>query len=464
LPQFTCPACGTVLTVQDQTPASSLRCPLCQEGLRPDRRPRTVVPKVTPLPASATVRAAPSRGTLSGQAEPVKSRIRLLFVLVGCFGLALLLGTAAVVGVGYFLIRAQPEEPVADLVVTREVQRAAPSTPRPREDQSEAPPTSRQPIVQPHLPNATSPQPKEEPLQDPPVKVSVQALETEYRRDLVAADLKYRDKRIELSGVVGKVDKDDQGRYFIGTGSRRLVKTSDGGARVTDLVEAQRRAMVAALNARYLPGVVLSVKSADLKSFTGLDSTKAFTIRGRCKGSQKDVSTIPDLYVIVEDCAFVGVTPVQPQPSAPTRFSMTDVKESLEWLVAESAGVRNPTHNAIVDKQNRDALQRKLGDLKGKRIDWVVPVFRVEFGDVVFQSILGTQAGQLSLQAIEANSAGQRGISRLPEGSFRHSGGEWVGKLRRGSPVKLSGLIEGVRYRGASFVIDIKDYVLSPAD
>jgi hypothetical protein len=69
----------------------------------------------------------------------------------------------------------------------------------------------------------------------------------------------------------------------------------------------------AALNAKYVPGIILYINSADLKNFTGLDGKKLFTIRGRCKGSQKDSRTIPDRYIIVEECAFVEMAPVKPR-------------------------------------------------------------------------------------------------------------------------------------------------------
>jgi hypothetical protein len=140
----------------------------------------------------------------------------------------------------------------------------------------------------------------------PEVKTSVNDLYTGYGKDLAAADLKFQNKQLELSGVTGKVEKDDQGRYFIGACVSRVVKSGDGKARVMSIDQVQRRVYEAALNAKYVPGVMLYLKPDDLNQFTGLDGNKAITVRGRCKGSRTDPSTIPDYVVIIEDCTLVG--------------------------------------------------------------------------------------------------------------------------------------------------------------
>ncbi|OAI41426.1 hypothetical protein AYO40_03180 [Planctomycetaceae bacterium SCGC AG-212-D15] len=85
----------------------------------------------------------------------------------------------------------------------------------------------------------------------PVVMVGSQALFAAYGKDIVAADQKYTGNAVEISDVVGKVEKDDAGRYYLVAAEKaRLVKGKD------------EQAMEVALNAKYLPGVMLYI---DLK-------------------------------------------------------------------------------------------------------------------------------------------------------------------------------------------------------
>jgi hypothetical protein len=92
---------------------------------------------------------------------------------------------------------------------------------------------------------------------EPAVEVSAIDLFRDYEKDVVAADLKYLNRPLRLLAVSGKIEKDEQGRYFIGACQSRLVKTPERGARFMSSEEAAHRMYQDALNARYVHGLLL---------------------------------------------------------------------------------------------------------------------------------------------------------------------------------------------------------------
>lgn len=352
LNSWRCLKCGRVFTcaVADE-PAPTIRPHLAIPLSRSDCVEEARAAEAKP-PARTEVAGEPSVLSISRSEETANSaRSKTpLFITVGlCLGLVLLFATA--LGIGYILIGKKLEQP-------------------------------------PHPPTAAAinPQSSNRPSQEVPVKVRVRVLETAYRTDQVAADLKYLDKTIELTEVDGKVDRDEQGRYFIGTGSRRLVKTRNNAPQMRSIAGAHQAMQQAILNAEYVPGVILYIKSADLKNFTGLDGTKPFTIRGQCKGSQKDAGTIPDRYIIVENCIFVEVTPVQARSVSPPEVTRVQRQPTPPPRLAvprpappKAARVQSPSGSMRPKKEESSPLN--IDPNFGEAIPAVIVIRRKEISD-----------------------------------------------------------------------------------
>jgi hypothetical protein len=115
------------------------------------------------------------------------------------------------------------------------------------------------------------------------VKATADALFLAYRADRAAADQKYTDRVVEVSGMTGKVQKEG-GRYIIGAVRARVDKRTKES----------------------LPRFFLYVHKDDVKGFAGLDGNRPYTIRGRCKGATADAGAVPEFFVVFEDCIFVS--------------------------------------------------------------------------------------------------------------------------------------------------------------
>jgi hypothetical protein len=164
----------------------------------------------------------------------------------------------------------------------------------------------------------------------PPLELSYE----EYGKDFIAAELKYRGKLVDLSGVPSAIEKDSQGRYFIGACPLgRSVKQSgspQGGGGVTDLYF---RVQQAAMNERHVPGIILYLRPDRLPSFTGLDDNYLLTVRGRCTGAQPDASARPEFVVVVEDCVLVESARKEPvKPPELTKEQRDFQKKQAEEL------------------------------------------------------------------------------------------------------------------------------------
>jgi tRNA_anti-like len=132
--------------------------------------------------------------------------------------------------------------------------------------------------------------------------LSARQLYADYEKDLAAADAKYLDRTVELSGVPCRVEKDEQGRYFIDAGVQRLVRDrSRERARFMSIEEYADAVQLAAANAEYLPGVVLFVRPEDVGRFAGA-AGRPGAVRAVCRGAHTDPRTLPNFMVVLEGC------------------------------------------------------------------------------------------------------------------------------------------------------------------
>jgi hypothetical protein len=130
----------------------------------------------------------------------------------------------------------------------------------------------------------------------PPLRTTPEELFGAYQQDRPAADARYRGKTIILTGVIGRVEE-NFGRPYVGALKDRLVRQYGGG--FTSLEGGRQSLQQAALNATYLPRVYLYVRPGALELVQGQGP---FTVRGVCRGAFDDRTTIPEMYVLVDDC------------------------------------------------------------------------------------------------------------------------------------------------------------------
>jgi hypothetical protein len=142
------------------------------------------------------------------------------------------------------------------------------------------------------------------------IKVSADTLYQDYQKDVVAADEKYLNKWIELTGEHGKIEKDDSGKCLLPILRRRMVKPKDSGARIMTSREAQRAIAEAALNTRYEPAILAYVNPREISSARGIEENTPLTVRGRCVGTRKDPMTIPAFVILIEDAKITITSPV----------------------------------------------------------------------------------------------------------------------------------------------------------
>jgi hypothetical protein len=140
----------------------------------------------------------------------------------------------------------------------------------------------------------------------PILRVSADELDNAYRKDIATADLTYLNKAVELSGVTGNVEKDAQGRYFIGVVHDRFVKTPSRPPRVGTIDDVTRAIAEAGLiSGKSVPAVILYIRQKDLNLFAGIGG-KTITVRGVCKGTRPEPTATPEYEIIVDDCMFVA--------------------------------------------------------------------------------------------------------------------------------------------------------------
>lgn len=137
------------------------------------------------------------------------------------------------------------------------------------------------------------------------IRVDAGELFAAYEKDVIAADMKYTGKTVELTNVTGKAAQESGGRYFlVAAESARFVKTKSQGARVMSGEALHRSMLEGAYGTEYVPGVLLYLDSRDAGKFAGL-ADKKVTVRGTCKGMRKDDKTEPGFLVVVEEVQLV---------------------------------------------------------------------------------------------------------------------------------------------------------------
>jgi hypothetical protein len=182
----------------------------------------------------------------------------------------------------------------------------------------------------------------DKPQGGPTAKVDPRELFASYGKDVVAAEKKYNGQTLELANVSGKVQKDDAGRYYLlAAEGARFIKRGDQGARITSVEEFQRRSAEAALNTKYLPGVILYLDAKEAGRLAGL-SDKMVTVRGKCRGMTLDKTTEPGYFVAVDGVELLGVgesnSPKPPaQPPARNEAIAKKEKEEAAEKAAEAA-------------------------------------------------------------------------------------------------------------------------------
>ena len=123
---------------------------------------------------------------------------------------------------------------------------------------------------------------------------------------MVAADKKYTGQMVELGNVSGKVQKDGDNRYYLIAAERaRFVKPKEQGPRIMSLEGYQRHLQQAALNTKYVAGIILYLDPKEAEKFAGLGD-KIVTVRGKCKGMTEDQKTQPGHFVTVESVRLVA--------------------------------------------------------------------------------------------------------------------------------------------------------------
>jgi hypothetical protein len=137
----------------------------------------------------------------------------------------------------------------------------------------------------------------------PTLRVSVAELDNAYSKDLATADSTYLNKAVELSGVTGNVEKDAQGRYFIGIMRYRQVKTPSRPPRVESIDDVIREIREAGFGGgpKYVPAIILYIRQKDLDQFAGVGG-KTITVRGVCNGTRPEPTATPEYEIVVEDC------------------------------------------------------------------------------------------------------------------------------------------------------------------
>jgi hypothetical protein len=134
----------------------------------------------------------------------------------------------------------------------------------------------------------------------PTIKVTADELFAAYGKDVIAADKKYTRQMVEVANVSATVQKDNDGRYYLAAAEySRFVRRGGQGVRTMSIAEYQRHMQEAALNTKYVPGIILYLDPREADRFSGLGD-KQVTIRGECIGMTADPSTEPGYFVTLK--------------------------------------------------------------------------------------------------------------------------------------------------------------------
>ena len=186
----------------------------------------------------------------------------------------------------------------------------APHANQPTQQTAAQPQGATQPVairktIQP--PPAAKPKQVEAEPEQPVLAVTALQLRNDYEKDLAAADERYLGKVIIVTEVRGKLDKTDEGTYFFGSSPDRLIRKRGGGGRILTRGQYAGQIYSGALNAKYVPGILMAVASKGVSTFKGVKETDSIAVQGRCKGMVKDSTTVPAFFVLMADCKQVSL-------------------------------------------------------------------------------------------------------------------------------------------------------------
>src|SRR4051812_47222271 len=125
-----------------------------------------------------------------------------------------------------------------------------------------------------------------------PQRVRLSDMVEAFEKDFVTAESQYGGKELEFEAK-GQIEKGVGENYVAGCAPERVVR-SHQGARFMSPERFHVATQEAALNAEYLPGVILRVKKADLQGFKGLNPSKSLTVQGKFLGATRDPKTFPE--------------------------------------------------------------------------------------------------------------------------------------------------------------------------
>lgn len=322
----------------------------------------------------------------------------------------------------------------------------------------------------------------------PAIKVSAGKLYRDYRKDLLAADAKYLHKRMELSQVSGKIEKDQQGGYYLAALKIRAVKRAGSGARITSPEDSARRIYEAAANAKYEPALIIYLKPAEISAFQGVKETDQLVLEGLCAAARRDPNTTPDVVVILEDAKLISKTtpplpPPKPVHNPPASFSLTNPQDAHEWLALAAQEPPEARSNEIIRTKAREELAKKLAGLCGLHVEWQLSVQSVNARMIFVSPIRSPYAPNGSALIVTSEESMEKPIvvrsparrprppvnqkppapriSGLPR--FPHHNEPWLQKLKKGSVIKVSGQIKAVDGRG-NFIVFLSDWKITPVE
>lgn len=140
------------------------------------------------------------------------------------------------------------------------------------------------------------------------LRVAADRLYFSYDTNLAAADRKYLDKAIEITGVSVDLRKDDKGKYYVvGAAHGRRVKPAHRGPRPRTNAEIAKAIDDENAGVWDRPGVYLFVPAGNRDKFADAPPGHTIVVRGICRGMTKDDKTSPDYFVHVDNCELIEI-------------------------------------------------------------------------------------------------------------------------------------------------------------
>jgi hypothetical protein len=277
---FACPLCSKRLKSSSETIGLKMKCGACGESFLvplPE-----AVPVVQPHKASepADVNIAQNSPVLNYRGAMLRYMVVATIgavVAVGCF----LAGLAMGISIGKKPGNDRPVIAVARDLPPQNVALPPQAVDPPRKPEIQAP-------------------------AEPPISTTAENLWRIFVADAVVAGAYYRDKSIVLTGVTGKVDRDQNGVFIGAANLRTEVASRSTQPMYMSPLDVRRRAQNAALSPiKYVPGVLLFAKHDKSDQFAAFYSARFFSIKGFCRGTRGDDRGEPGFVVIVDGCEIV---------------------------------------------------------------------------------------------------------------------------------------------------------------